>query len=828
MDYMVRKYKDAQLMAEKIVAMKKGNYLNYVNSSTLVLGSNSYTPSITKWFKMSGYRENSDRSSTLNHLRSAVSKWVRATNGTGSDSAFAIVRNSDLTSVYYGSNSNESEDIFRANISECDICASTLSETVFRVNGLFTGTFTSSGVADALIVSNIRDFYVACVFTPIADSDVYKIIESDKKYVNILDEYKTFQRVYGNLSKRTENIPVTSVIQAIDVLKEEIEYLKSNMGRGFVRAMVRFGAPNEADYSRLSSIINSCFCSEEGKGFEPVRCFKIENVCARVEDLIKVPYTRVNNADYTGNFHLLTLQHRDSVASFCTPSLISCDGYYVKNYSVNEDSMEVFSVPKVINEDYIKIGKIFNSNERAVIPVSELNKHCFVTGSTGTGKTTTVKTILCELYKEGIPFTVIEGAKKEYFSLISSIPELQVYTPGTDGRPLCINPLQPEDGVLIENHVAAIVRALLASTGGEHPIPEAFSGLLKETYYEFKWEYGMMAYTDEYKPFPTFADVLKNVDSYIEKHARYGAEVKQNLTAALSLRTETMNDGALGHLFTNHKGLMSADLLEKPCVIELSDFSEDSVSFLMNILLFRFQCFLARKSESERLRRVIVIEEAHNVFKKTISEDNGRALSNNYFDRMLAEIRSSGTGLIISDQRPHILSEAVMENTAVKLIHGLDRDNRDCAGQAVDLTELQIKKVGEFAPGECLIYIRGKYGIQHAQIYHKKNNGTGLNTACQVCANRFRCKNGAVNSMLGVMDEELMVFHAKKIMSNPYNPGVLEINITEMLKALNVTATGGTKMCFLGELLRRYSDSSVQEQRVIVNSYNKFIRRRSA
>lgn len=80
--------------------------------------------------------------------------------------------------------------------------------------------------------------------------------------------------------------------------------------------------------------------------------------------------------------------------------------------------------------------------------------------------------------------------------MLACIPELHIFTQGADGTPLQMNPLQPEDGVLIENNVAAVVRAISAATGAEHPIPEAFNGLLKYTYKRFGWEFGMIAYTD--------------------------------------------------------------------------------------------------------------------------------------------------------------------------------------------------------------------------------------------------------------------------------------------------------------------------------------------
>lgn len=80
--------------------------------------------------------------------------------------------------------------------------------------------------------------------------------------------------------------------------------------------------------------------------------------------------------------------------------------------------------------------------------------------------------------------------------------------------------------------------------------------------------------------------------------------------------------------------------------------------------------------------------------------------------------------------------------------------------------------------------------------------------------------------MIESMDEELLDFHVKKITSNPYNPGVLERNITDMLKGLNVMASDGTKICFVGKIIQQYSNSSEQEQRIIINTYYNYLKRR--
>lgn len=171
----------------------------------------------------------------------------------------------------------------------------------------------------------------------------------------------------------------------------------------------------------------------------------------------------------------------------------------------------------------------------------------------------------------------------------------------------------------------------------------------------------------------------------------------------------------------------------------------------MNILLYKFHSYLSRQPESSQLNRVIVVEEAHNVFKRTLSEENGRALSNEYFDKMLAEIRSSGTGLLLSDQRASLLSEAVMANTSVKILHALtDSEDRKTVGASANLSDFQLKKLAEFRPGECVVAIRGQHGVQHAQVTAPAGEQE-LHSACHICTTRFRCRRNAVKSMLAGM-----------------------------------------------------------------------------
>lgn len=817
----------AQVFAEKILILKKNSFLDDIPATRMRIDESSFIPDISSWFRLLGFRLNADDSHTALSLTRAVTQWMRSSSGNGNSSAFVLEKKNREIHVLYGAGNADLTGAFTSTLPECRLERINWIPEHYQYSGIIFGTVSSSSLTDIVSGSEaLTGCYVSCIAVPLPDSEVQETLNEDRRLITYLENHKSFQRIYGNATRRVEEIPVTEIVQAINILKEEEDFIERNRGGGFVRTVVRFGARTQSEYRTLAALIQSSteYTTEHQTGFEPVRCFNLQGVSDTWQRCLAVPAVTLEAADTPCQIHAVSLQDIPSAVSLCLPPVHSYEGYFINNSHVDENERDAFPVISPPVGNVISVGNIIESSYQATIPLDGLLCHTSIFGACNSGKTTTVKKILSEAYqKHGIPFVVIEAAKKEYASLLSLIPELKVYTPGLDGFALQFNPLQPEDGILIEKHVDAVVRSLSAVTGGEHPIPEAFDGLLKQTYQKFGWEYGMMAYTNPSRPFPTFKDVFSNVDEYIDEHAKYGPEVKLNLTAALKLRTETMHSGALGGLFSQTTGLMAKDFLGSPCVIELSDFSEQSVEFLMNMLMFRFQCYLSRLPEESRLRRLIVVEEAHNVFKKTLSDETGRARNNDVFEKMLAEIRSSGTGLILSDQRPSIMPDAVMANTALKIVHSMESSvDRDEISGPMDLTEFQKRKTREFKRGECIISIRQKHGVQHTMI-QQISEGNGYPASCLVCTSRFRCRKNAVQNMLVGMDKSKVSLHVAKITANPYNVPLLERNITAMLMDLNVSAGKATKICLLGEILQRYGHISFQESRIIVTTYAHYL-----
>lgn len=826
MDQYRLNYSNAQTLARQVLLIKKNQYLEQLPTQAVHLDQDAYVPRIRHWFSLEGFRHKADDDKTAQSLLQAADSWLHSAAASGSSRVYAIRKQNQQPQILYGG-SDSDFSAFSDALPECACQEVHPDSGSWEYSGIVLGTIQAAHLSDAIAASPVSECLVSCVALPLPDSATQDKHAANLRLIAQLDRYKSFQRVFGNASRRIQEIPVEPVVQAIAAIKEENDFLERNMGRGFALAAVRICARTAGDYQVLLSRIKGCmeYPGREQTGFEPIRHFPLADRCGSWDACLGIPCVCVPFSCGMERCHLLTFQTLDSVAAFCTPPIRSYPGYLVRNYHIDENTHDVFGPTHSISGRGVELGTIIGAPQPSRIPLSSMRAHTFVTGRTTTGKTTTVKKTLVCLHQMGIPFLVIEAAKKEYAALLPHVPELKVYTAGIDGTPLQINPLQPEDGTLIEEHIQAVVRAITAMDGGEHPIPEAYEGVLQQTYEAFGWPNGTLAYQDAKKPFPTFQDVLENVDTYIRDHACYGPEVRQNLTAALKLRTEHQATGALGKLFSQPQGLTARELLSGPAVIELADFSEQSAAFLMNILLFKIQCYLRRQPESNDLIRVIAVEEAHNVFRKTLCEDSPRALNNHFFEKMLAEVRSSGTGLIISDQRPSIMSSGVLANTAVQVVHGLtEAEDRQSIADAANLSPFQMRKLYEFTPGECIVALGGCYGVQHTRVSPLPAMDSH-NPACFTCTGRFRCRKSAVTAMIHEMNDAKLRHHIAKIRANPYNTELLAGNINAMLADLNVTASSATKCCLLGEILANYTQASIQESRIIIHSYSTYLRR---
>jgi len=348
-----------------------------------------------------------------------------------------------------------------------------------------------------------------------------------------------------------------------------------------------------------------------------------------------------------------------------------------------------------------------------------LNRHTFVCGATGAGKSQTVRHLLTEATRAGVPWLVIEPAKAEYARMSARLAELDsdviVIRPGEpDAPPAGFNPLRPAPGVPLQTHVDVLRALFLAAFESHEPFPQILSTALVRSYEELGWDLalGEPIRSGADPRYPTLAD-LQRVAALVVSDIGYGNEVAADVGGFIKVRLSSLRLGTTGRFLEGGHPLSFDRLLERNVVFEIEDVGDDSdKAFLMGAVLMRLSETLRvreRETRSRGLSHLTVIEEAHRLLRRPEGgADGASAHAVEMFASLLAEVRAYGEGLIIAEQIPSKLIPDVIKNTAVKIVHRLPaQDDRETVGATMNLNRAQSRAVVSLTPGEGAVFTDG-------------------------------------------------------------------------------------------------------------------------
>jgi hypothetical protein len=375
----------------------------------------------------------------------------------------------------------------------------------------------------------------------------------------------------------------------------------------------------------------------------------------------------------------------------------------------------------------IPLGEVLDQNRipagTLTIPLASLNRHVFVCGATGAGKSQSIRHLLESAANAGIGWLVIEPAKAEYRLMAARLPGAEVVTirPGDlDAVPAGINPLEPAAGpdgsrFPLQAH-ADLVRALfMAAFEADEPFPQVLAAALTRCYEQAGWDLVTGEPAAEGAAYPSLADLQAAAMTVVEDIG-YGREITDNVRGFVRVRIGSLRLGTTGRFLDGGFPLDFAKLLESSVVLEIEDCGDDTdKAFLTGAVLIRLTEHLRMRSRAEgpvppRLRHLTVVEEAHRLLRQpppgTGSGPAAHAVE--MFAGLLAEIRAYGEGLVIAEQIPAKLISDVIKNTAVKIVHRLPaKDDRDTVGATMNLTEQQSKYLVTLVPGEAAVFTDG-------------------------------------------------------------------------------------------------------------------------
>lgn len=349
------------------------------------------------------------------------------------------------------------------------------------------------------------------------------------------------------------------------------------------------------------------------------------------------------------------------------------------------------------------------------LDLKSLTQHSFVTGSTGCGKSETVYALIGQIRVTSpqTKFLIIEPAKGEYKNVFKNVFGTK-HIFGTNplvSNLLKINPFRFPKGVHVLEHVDRLIEIFNVCWPMYAAMPAVLKEAMLNAYEDCGWDLINSKNSYSQELFPNFVDLLNELVLVIN-NLSYSEEVKSNYSGSLITRVKSLANGIIGEIFSGNE-LGDKMLFDENCIVDISRIgSQETKSLIMGILIMRLQeyrssCDLKANSD---LRHVTILEEAHNILKRTSQEQsmegsNVAGKSVEMISNAIAEMRTYGEGFIIVDQSPGAVDISAIRNTNTKIIMRLpEGDDRKVAGKSAAMKDFQIDEIAKLPTGVAVVY----------------------------------------------------------------------------------------------------------------------------
>lgn len=524
-----------------------------------------------------------------------------------------------------------------------------------------------------------------------------------------------------------------------DILLPRIDYGKGN--GLFVSSMFCF-ANSKAVLTKLENTIISLFGGESGNKL-PLRAFMLEND-NRLESFRNLQLPKIQSEKHDDKMNAFLSQVPNYLGNWISAKELSLIADLPKKEVMGLELKEEvefglnFKVPNM--ENALTLGYLMQSgnitSKQVSIDKANLDKHIFITGVTGSGKTTTCQNILINSNK---PFLVIEPAKTEYRILKNQYKDLLVFTLGKDTiAPFRLNPFEFFPHESITSRVDMIKASIEASFDMEAAIPQIIESAIYECYKDKGWNiatnqneiYGDDAFKEGVYSFPTLSDLTNKIQEVVNQQG-FDERLKNDYIGSIKARLNGLLVGSKGFMLNTKRSIDFRKLLDKRVVFELEEIRNgNEKSLVMGFILSNFiEAIKAnfKTSQDHSLKHILLIEEAHRLLSKYESGDSlNKKQGVEVFADMLAEIRKYGECLMIADQIPNKLIPEVLKNTNTKIVHRIfAADDKKAIANTMALEEEQAEFLSKLDIGSAIVFSGGfnkAVAIQMNQLCNTTSN----------------------------------------------------------------------------------------------------------
>ncbi len=539
----------------------------------------------------------------------------------------------------------------------------------------------------------------------------------------------------------------------LELLEKNLERLQIARAEGLWQVQCYYFASSGLVLAQLGALLRGIFAGLDSAP-EPVRTI--------------VRQTDPNAADRDAE--LQTLLNTRELATLVQLPREEFPAYALRDY-VRFDS----DLPKPEPTDGVVLGEVLDGNRSTGYTYSierrEFTKHGLIAGVTGSGKTTTVFSLLDQLYQQGrgTPFLVIEPAKTEYRALLQAtgrFPQLRIYTLGDERcAPFRLNPFafaigDAQHRIHVQTHIDFLKAVFNAAFVLYAPMPYVLETCLHEVYVDKGWDlagsinqrlpFAQQGNELQWPVFPTLGDLYGKVDEVVDRLG-YEDRIAMDVKAGLKARIGSLRLGGKGFMLDCRYSVPMHELVACPTILEMAPIgNEDEKAFVIGLLLtalyehliIRHQMAAAASTPGGKratgLVHLTVLEEAHRLLKNVSTEvstesANNRGQAVETFTNMLSEIRSYGEGVLIAEQIPTKLAPDAIKNTNLKIVHRLlAGDDREVLAATMNMSEEQSRFLTTLRAGQAIVHAEGADRPYWLALHDIKTKISGMTTDAEI------------------------------------------------------------------------------------------------
>lgn len=747
------------------------------------------------YYKLEEYRSYNDVQANKDKLLTNLQQLLHYCHLRNSLMTYIIQVNNSKISIYYGFEVKNHMNV-KEQLEACflDRKMVNMKENMnYAYSGCICGDYSYFDVDSTLKALKNVDGAICFTFLPTSIENEKQRLESLYSQYSIAS-HVTYDHGMGKNYHYSNNHSHTQ--EYVDLLESKIDYIKNPKER-FVLSECFFAANSKQDIEYIGKHLGSYLSLVNDKRINN----PLSIVYTDINPLNKmfITYNCFNSTRINNGFNQL-LSIKDACSLLLPPSQ-SFNGIQVYKQLKTDQDENTFDITNPIfdKQAQLYIGNV--DNQKYLLPKDYLSQHLFISGKPGFGKTTLVKKLIIELDKEGIKPFIIESAKKEYCSLINHIKDLKIYSAGKDGLDLKINVFEVDEGVMVSKHVSSLMGAFMSLFDGESPLPETMTRYINYLYK--KHNVSMSDIGDKSMKYPTLEEFLSGVQDFVENHTTYEKKVKGNLSSAIYNRVSSLVEGPAGLILNCEKGMSLKSLLNQCTLIELDDIEEENRDFMTMILTLKINHILRNLPLSSTLKHVLILEEAHNVLVNTekVGLKPSKVTASLTYSRLLSEIRAYGVGIIVSDQRPSLISSDVVGQSRTKITFNLDEaKDIETLIMPFNLSMYQQSQIRLLNVGECLVSVSGYKEITKVKVVplgSKSDNHFG----CLFCKKRCRNKQQV---QLNDYERDYILKRLEYLNNQEFIRYV-----DELVRQYHID----NPICFLGQVLEQTNLSDVMKRR---------------